>query len=101
MNIYRSAIPVVTSLLAISIEKKVPTKFEGFSLLVLTIGVMVAVWEGAAGTSKGVIICTAGQSVCQSVDTNFQPPRADQMSDPASQKNLKTIKKGGHQPQLC
>ncbi|CAL8467409.1 g6947 [Coccomyxa elongata] len=59
-QVIRSAIPVVTALLAISIEKKVPSKFEGFSLLVLTSGVMVAVWEGAAGSPKGIIICIAG-----------------------------------------
>lgn len=50
----------MTALLAIVIEKKVPTQFEGFSLLVLTSGVMVAVWEGAAGSLTGILICIAG-----------------------------------------
>ncbi len=67
MIIYRSAIPVMTALLAISIERKVPTMFEGFSLLVLTSGVMVTVWEGAAGSTKGITFCIVGQSTGRSI----------------------------------
>lgn len=57
----RSSIPVVTAVLAIAIEKKVPTRFEGLGLLVLVSGVMLAVWEGAAGSPRGIMLCIAGR----------------------------------------
>ncbi len=57
----RSAIPVVTALLAVAIEKKVPTRTEGVALMVLVSGVMVAVWEGAAGSLRGILVCIAGE----------------------------------------
>lgn len=59
----RSAIPVVTAVLAVAIEKKVPTRTESFALLVLVSGVMVAVWEGAAGSLTGILICVAGNKI--------------------------------------
>ena len=60
----RSAIPVCTAILAIFIEKKVPTGEEALGLLVLTLGVMVAVWEGSvSGSVTGLLLCCAG-TVC-------------------------------------
>lgn len=56
----RSAIPVITAVLAIAIEQKVPTKAESMGLMVLTSGVMLAVYEGSGGTPRGIIICIAG-----------------------------------------
>lgn len=85
MGVRRSAIPVLTALLAIGIEKKVPTKLEGFSLLVLTSGVMMAVWDGAAGSLKGIIICIAGQFA---VKHHFQQP-GYLLPDRASQRVLR------------
>ena len=58
----RSAIPVITALLAIVIERQVPTKAETVGLVVLTSGVMLSVYEGSGGTSRGILICMAGQS---------------------------------------
>lgn len=61
---FRSAIPVCTATLAIFIEKKVPTGEEALGLIVLTLGVMVAVWEGSvSGSVTGLILCCAG-TVC-------------------------------------
>ena len=64
----RSAIPVITAVLAVVIEQKVPTRAESMGLLVLTSGVMLAVYEGAGGTPRGIMICIAGEhpaSACQ------------------------------------
>ena len=54
----RSAMPVCTCVLAIFIESKVPTVEESSSLLLLSAGVMLAVWEQTAtGSLFGTIIC--------------------------------------------
>ena len=50
---HRSSIPVVTAVLAVAVERKVPSSLEGASLGILVAGVMIAVWEGAAGSPKG------------------------------------------------
>ncbi len=42
-QIIRSGIPVLTALLGVLIEKKVPTSFELLSLVVLTSGVVLSV----------------------------------------------------------
>ena len=44
-QVIRSSIPVVTCLLAIVVEGKVPGEREGWSLVMLTVGVMIAVWQ--------------------------------------------------------
>jgi len=44
------------------IERQVPTKAEGMGLVVLTAGVMLSVYEGAGGTSRGIMICIAGKA---------------------------------------
>ncbi len=56
----RSAIPVATAVLAISIEGKTPTRAEFASLLVLTAGVIVAVWEGLRGSVLGIAFACLG-----------------------------------------
>ena len=54
----RSAIPVCTAVLAVFIEKTTPTREELTALVVLTAGVMVAVWEGTAtGSLTGIMLC--------------------------------------------
>ena len=45
---------MVTAALAVAVERKVPSCLEGASLGVLVAGVMIAVWDGAAGSPKGV-----------------------------------------------
>ena len=60
----RSAIPVCTAILAIFIERKVPSREEAIGLVVLTAGVMVAVWEGTvSGSVTGLVLCCTG-TVC-------------------------------------
>lgn len=41
-----------------TIEEIFPTTSEGFALITLTVGVMLAVWQGAlAGSVEGIAIC--------------------------------------------
>lgn len=57
----RASIPVFTCILAVPIEGKEPTQKEAIALVVLTIGVVVAVWEGTvAGSPRAVALCLAG-----------------------------------------
>jgi drug/metabolite transporter (DMT)-like permease len=60
-QVIRASIPVFTCVLAVAIEGKKPSQKEALSLLVLTFGVMIAVWEGTvAGSPRGVALCLAG-----------------------------------------
>ena len=56
----RSGIPVATAVLAVAVENRVPTRAEFTSLLVLTAGVMIAVWEGAKGSMRGICFASLG-----------------------------------------
>ena len=57
----RSFIPVLCCILAIFIEKKNPSGKEVGSLVILSLGVMIAVWEGSVnGSPHGIMLCTIG-----------------------------------------
>lgn len=63
-QVIRSFIPVICCLLAIGIENKVPSGKEIGSLVVLSLGVMIAVWEGSVnGSPHGIMLCIIG-TVC-------------------------------------
>ncbi|KAL0043848.1 hypothetical protein WJX82_006835 [Trebouxia sp. C0006] len=63
-QVIRSAIPLCTATLAIFIEKKTPTRQEATGLMILTLGVMLAVWEGSvSGSVTGLLLCCFG-TVC-------------------------------------
>jgi len=51
-----SAIPVVTCILAIFVESRYPSGQELGALITLTLGVMLAVWQGTV-TGKPYAIC--------------------------------------------
>ncbi len=52
--------PVCTAFLAVFIENRVFSTQETLSLCWLTIGVMIAVWEGSAtGSLAGIMLCSA------------------------------------------
>ena len=53
-----------TAVLAVFIEKKTPTQEELTALIVLTLGVMVTVWEGSATGSITGIMLAIGATVC-------------------------------------
>eukprot|EP00884_Botryococcus_braunii_P008683 jgi/Botrbrau1/17816/Bobra.0127s0061.1 len=60
-QIIRASIPVFTCVLAVVVENKVPTKGEAVSLIVLTLGVMIAVWEGTVqGSPRAILLCIGG-----------------------------------------
>ncbi|KAL0042115.1 hypothetical protein WJX77_003727 [Trebouxia sp. C0004] len=63
-QVIRSCIPVICCLLAIGIENKIPTGKEIGSLVILSLGVMIAVWEGSVnGSPHGIMLCIVG-TVC-------------------------------------
>ena len=50
--------------LAIFIENKIPSRKEIGSLVILSLGVMIAVWEGSVnGSPNGIMLCIIG-TVC-------------------------------------
>ena len=56
-QIIRSAIPVITAGIGVFVEQKVPTAPELSSLLLLTLGVVLSVWEGSiTGSMTGISI---------------------------------------------
>lgn len=60
-QIIRSSIPVVTCIMAIFVEGTWPSHKEFLSLVVLTGGVMIAVWQGAVfGNPRGIMFCLYG-----------------------------------------
>lgn len=60
----RSSIPVICCILAIFIEDKIPSRKEVASLVILSLGVMIAVWEGSVnGSPRGITLCVVG-TVC-------------------------------------
>ena len=63
-QIIRSAIPVVTCTLAIIVEGKIPTRQEATALIILTSGVMMAVWQGSVtGKPYAIALCVVG-TIC-------------------------------------
>ncbi|KDD72440.1 hypothetical protein H632_c3342p0, partial [Helicosporidium sp. ATCC 50920] len=60
-QVIRSAIPVVTCLLAMVVENHFPSMREASNLVLLTLGVMLAVWQGKlAGSRASIALCVAG-----------------------------------------
>ena len=53
--------PVVVAAVAVFVERKVPSRMEGAALLLLTSGVIIAVFEGkASGNSLGICLSVTG-----------------------------------------
>lgn len=60
----RSFIPVLCCVLAVFIENKIPSRKEVGSLVILSLGVVIAVWEGSvSGSPRGIMLCIVG-TVC-------------------------------------
>ncbi len=67
----RSAIPVVVCILSMLIMNKYPSRQEATALVVLTLGVMLAVWQGAVtGKPYAVFFCIAG-TICNGAMMTF------------------------------
>lgn len=70
-QVIRSSIPVITCILAIFVEGKMPSEKEATSLVVLTIGVMIAVWQGTiSGKPHAILFCIIG-TVCNGAMMTF------------------------------
>jgi len=65
-QVIRAAIPVLVALIAICVESKVPSKAEVACLAVISIGVMLAVWEESKNAVLGIVL-TVVSSVMQSI----------------------------------
>ena len=56
--------PVMTCALAVLIEHRVPSSAEALSLMLLSLGVMVSVWEGhVTGSTTSIMLCISS-TVC-------------------------------------
>lgn len=65
-QVIRACIPVVVALLAVCIEGKVPSKSEMVCLIIISMGVMLAVWEESRNAVLGIVL-TCISSLMQSV----------------------------------
>merc|ERR1719161_2661284 len=55
-QVIRASIPVLVALLAVCIEGKVPSKGEVVCLVIVSIGVMLAVWEESRNALMGIVL---------------------------------------------
>merc|ERR1719198_1495781 len=69
-QIIRASIPVLVAVLAVCIEGKVPSKGEIVCLVVISVGVMLAVWEESRNALMGIIL-TLGSTVLQSIQMSL------------------------------
>jgi drug/metabolite transporter (DMT)-like permease len=69
-QVIRASIPVLVALLAVCIEGKVPTKSEVACLFVISMGVMLAVWEESRNAMMGIVL-TVISSVMQSIQMSL------------------------------
>ena len=65
-QVIRASIPVLVALLAVCIEGKVPSKAEVACLIVISLGVMLAVWEESRNAVLGIVL-TLMSTVLQSI----------------------------------
>ena len=66
-QIIRASIPVFTCVFAIAIEGEKPSAMEFLSLVILTCGVMLAMWQSAVdGSLKGLLLCLSG-TICSAL----------------------------------
>ena len=70
-QVIRSAIPVVTCGLSVLVEKKMPTREELTALIILTIGVMIAVWQGTVAGKPYAIFFAIMGTICNGAMMTF------------------------------
>ncbi|KAL4529568.1 hypothetical protein Ndes2437B_g08858 [Nannochloris sp. 'desiccata'] len=59
-QIIKATLPIFACTLSIFVERKLPSRKEAFSLIILAIGVSIAVWQGAiSGSPLGIAMCIA------------------------------------------
>ena len=69
-QVIRASIPVLVAILAVCIEGKVPSKGEIACLFVISLGVMLAVWEESRNAVLGIIL-TLASTVMQSIQMSL------------------------------
>jgi drug/metabolite transporter (DMT)-like permease len=70
-QVIRSAIPVVTCALAVVVEGVRPNREEAGALVVLSAGVMIAMWQGVVGGSPGSILCCVAGTISNGAMMTF------------------------------
>merc|ERR1719473_2637459 len=69
-QVIRASIPVLVAILAVCIEGKVPGKGEIACLIVISMGVMLAVWEESRNAMLGIML-TLASTLMQSVQMSL------------------------------
>merc|ERR1719152_312952 len=69
-QVIRASIPVLVALIAVCIEGKVPSKSEVVCLFIISVGVMLAVWEESRNAMLGIIL-TLASTVMQSIQMSL------------------------------
>merc|ERR1719174_650338 len=69
-QVIRASIPVLVAIIAVCIEGKVPSKGEVLCLFIISIGVMLAVWEESRNAVMGICL-TLASTVMQSIQMSL------------------------------
>merc|ERR550514_2354333 len=69
-QVIRASIPVLVAIIAVCIEGKVPSMQESACLFVISVGVMLAVWEESRNAMLGIML-TLASTVMQSVQMSL------------------------------
>lgn len=81
-QVIRASIPVLVAMLAVCIEAKIPSKGEIACLFVISIGVMLAVWEESRSAMLGItltLVSSVMQSIQMSVSGRLMSGRAGKL----------------------
>jgi len=81
-QVIRASIPVIVAIFAICIENKIPSKSEVACLFVISLGVMLAVWEESRSAMLGIVltlISTVMQSIQMSISGKLMSGRSGKL----------------------
>ena len=62
-QVIRASIPVLVALIAVCVEHKIPSKSEIACLFVISLGVMLAVWEESRNAVLGIILTVSERAI--------------------------------------
>ena len=62
-QVIRASIPVLVALIAVCVEHKIPSKSEIACLFVISLGVMLAVWEESRNAVLGIILTVSKRAI--------------------------------------
>mmetsp|Transcript_5505 Transcript_5505/g.8441 ORF Transcript_5505/g.8441 Transcript_5505/m.8441 type:complete len:223 (-) Transcript_5505:370-1038(-) len=82
-QVIRASVPVMVAMLAVCIEHKVPSKGEVACLVVVSIGVMLAVWEESRNAVMGIaltMLSTVMQSIQMSISGRVMSGRSGKLN---------------------